>query len=165
MRPIRRFPTPPPQPVRGPAPGLPPPWRQTRVLSSPHLRAVASLCLRKDRKGAYSHTHSAGFLGTHAGPDKCIMLTRESRPVKLWGLCTGAAACGRGAIEGSAPGLKPGVNPQKSSTLGGARSSFPGGGSGSCVAAVDNITQESAPAKPGAGRPTGSPPRDTGAKG
>ena len=55
-----------------------------------------AVCPRKDRKGAYSHTHSAGFLGTHAGPDKCIMLTRESRPVKLWGLCTGAAACGRG---------------------------------------------------------------------
>ena len=49
----------------------------------------------KDRKGAYSHTHSAGFPGTHAGSDECTVFTRESRPVKLWGLCTGAAARGR----------------------------------------------------------------------
>ena len=49
----------------------------------------------KDRKGAYSHTHSAGFPGTHAGSDECYVFVCESRPVKLWGLCIGAAARGR----------------------------------------------------------------------
>ena len=50
---------------------------------------------RKDRKGAYSHTLSAGFLGTHAGSDECYVFVSEIRSVKLWGLCTGAAARGR----------------------------------------------------------------------
>ena len=164
MRPIRRFHTPPTQPVRGPVPGLPPPWRQTRVLPSPHLVAP-SRCARKDRKGAYSHTHSAGFLGTHAGPDKCIMFTRESRPVKLWGLCTGAAACGSGGHRRKCTRTETRRKSPEIVHFGGRAHSFPGGGSGSCVAALDSITQEAASAKPGAGRPTGSPPRDTGAKG
>ena len=95
VRPIRRFSTPPTQPVRGPAPGLLPGRRQTRVLPSLQLGAPLALCPQKDRKGAYSHTHSAGFPGTYAGSDECTVFTRESRPVKLWGLCIGAAARGR----------------------------------------------------------------------
>jgi len=50
---------------------------------------------QKDRKGAYSHTHSAGFPGTHAGSDECYVFVWEIRSVKLCGLCTGAAARGR----------------------------------------------------------------------
>ena len=92
VRRIRRFPTPHTHPLRGPAPGLPPGRRQTRVLPSWHLGAPLALCPRKDRKGAYSHTHSAGFPGAHAGSDGCTVFTREIRPIKRWGLCTGAAA-------------------------------------------------------------------------
>ena len=95
VRPIRRFPTLPTQPVRGPAPGLPPGRRQTRVLPSPHLGAPLALCPQRIEKGASSPTHSAGFPGTHAGSDECYVFVCESRPVKLWGLCIGAAARGR----------------------------------------------------------------------
>ena len=95
VRPIRRFSTPPTQPVRGPAPGLPPGRRQTRVLPSPDPGRASRAVPAKDRKGAYSHTHSAGFSGMHAGSDECYVFVCESRPVKLWGLCIGAAARGR----------------------------------------------------------------------
>jgi hypothetical protein len=49
----------------------------------------------KGSKMAYSRTHSAGFPGTHAGSDECYVFVSEIRSVKLWGLCTGAAARGR----------------------------------------------------------------------
>ena len=67
------------------------------MLPSLQLGAPLALCPQKDRKGAYSHTHSAGFPGTHAESDECYVFVCESRPVKLWGLCTGAAARGREA--------------------------------------------------------------------
>jgi hypothetical protein len=34
------------------------------------------------------------FPGTHAGSDRCNLSTRDSSPVKLCGLCSGAAARG-----------------------------------------------------------------------
>ena len=131
----------------------------------PDLVAPLALCPRKDRKGAYSHTHSAGFPGTHAGSDECYVFVRESRPVKLCGLCTGAAACGSGGHRRKCTRTETRRKSPEIVHFGGRAHSFPGGGSGSCVAALDSITQEAASAKPGAGRPTGSPPRDTGAKG
>jgi len=51
VRPIRRFPTPPTQPVRGPAPGLPRGRRQTRVLPSLQLGAPLALCPQRIEKG------------------------------------------------------------------------------------------------------------------
>ena len=77
----------------------------------------------------------------------------------------GAAACGRGGHRRKCTRTETRRKSPEIVHFGGRAHSFPGGGSGSCVAALDNITQEAASAKPGAGRPTGSPPRDTGAKG
>ena len=57
--------------------------------------ARLSRCAAKGSKMAYSRTHSAGFPGTHAGSDECYVFVSEIRSVKLWGLCTGAAARGR----------------------------------------------------------------------
>ena len=65
----------------------------------------------------------------------------------------------RGPPDGGAPRLKPGVNHRKSSTLRGARGSFPGRPRGSVVAPLDNTIKEPASNRLGPGTSTGSPLR------
>ena len=65
----------------------------------------------------------------------------------------------RGPSDRGAPGRKPGVNPQKSSTLRGARGSFSGRPRGSVVAPLDNTIKELASNRLGPGTSTGPPQR------
>jgi hypothetical protein len=139
-RPTRRLPTLHIRPVRGPAPGLPPGRPQTRVLPSPHLGAPLAVP-RKDRKGAYSHTLSAGFLGTHAGSDESYVLVCESRSVKLWGLCTGAAARGREVPLSEVHQTETRRKSPEIVHFEGRGRHFPGAGGGTCAAALNNTIQ------------------------
>ena len=165
VRPIRRFPTPSTQPVRGPAPGLPPGRRQTRVLSSPQLGAPLALCPQRIEKGRiHTPTRPGSPERTPDLTSATCLCVRVARKI-VWVVHRRGRTWPRGPSDGGAPGLKPGVNPQKSSTLRGSGGTFLGVGGGTCAAALDNTTQEAASARPGAGRPTGSPRRDTGAKG